>query len=171
MASAVSEVAAIRKQGKIVLGLAAVAAAVAVAAVIFFQSRPILGEENVPRVASISAEIGRGGEIFSYDIPESGISDELNDALTSLFLNGEMRNRLLPRPQRYTVSDGSVYLSVNVSLENTDALSMRVNLSNTSDYNSAQFGDTHYAIADHQALYQDVYDLLSDVLPAYEVKR
>ena len=161
----------ISRKWKVILGVVVVIAAVAVAAAVFFRSRPMLEGENVPRVASISAEIGRGGETFSYDIPESGISDELNDALTSLFLNAEMRNRLLPRSQTYTVSDGSVYLSVKVSLENADALSMRVNLSNSSDYNSAQFWDTNYAIADHQTLYQDVYDLLSDVLPAYEVKR
>ena len=162
----------ISKKWKAGLGVAVVAiAAAAVAAAVFFQSKPMLEEEIAPRVVSISAEIGRDGEIFSSDIPESGISDELNDALISLFLNAEMRNSLLPRPQNYTISDGSVYLSVNVSLERADALSMRVNLSNSSDYNSAQFGDTHYAIADHQTLYQDVYDLLSDVLPAYEVKR
>ena len=161
----------ISKKWKALGAVVVVIAAVAVAAAVFFQSKPMLGEGNAPRVVSISAEIGRDGEIFSSDIPESGISDELNDALISLFLNAEMRNSLLPRPQNYTISDGSVYLSVNVSLERADALSMRVNLSNSSDYNSAQFGETHYSILDHQTLYQDVYDLLSDILPAYEMKR
>ena len=161
----------ISRRWKVVLGVIVVVfAAAAVAAVMFFKSRPMLGEENNPRVASVSAEIGRGGETFSYDIPKSGISDELNEALISLFLDAEIRNSLLPRPQTYTVSDGSVYLSVKVSLENAGDLSMRVNLSNVSDYNSAQFGDTHYSIVDHQTLYQEVHALLSDVLPAYEVK-
>ena len=79
----------INRKWKVILGVVVVIAAVAVAAAVFFRSRPMLEGENVPRVASISAEIGRGGETFSYDIPESGISDELNDALTSLFLNVE----------------------------------------------------------------------------------
>ena len=161
----------ISRKWNVILGVVVVIAAAAVAAAVFFRSRPMLEEENVPRVASISAEIGRDGETFSYDIPESGISDELNEALISLFLDAEMRNSLLPRPETYTVSDGSVYLSVKVSLESAGDLSMRVNLSDVSDYNSAQFGDTHYSIVDHQTLYQEVHALLSDVLPAYEVKR
>ena len=161
----------ISRKWNVILGVVVVIAAAAVAAAVFFRSRPMLEEENVPRVASISAEIGRDGETFSYDIPESGISDELNEALISLFLDAEMRNSLPPRPQTYTVSDGSVYLSVKVSLESAGDLSMRVNLSDVSDYNSAQFGDTHYSIVDHQTLYQEVHALLSDVLPAYEVKR
>lgn len=148
-----------------------VIAALAVAAAVFFRSRPMLGEENAPRVESISAEIGRDGKTFSADIPESGISQELNDALIALFRSAEMRNRLLPRPHSYTVSDGSVYLSVRVLLDEGDSLSMRVNLSNQPDYSSAQFGDVHYVIPDHQTLYQEVYDLLSDVLPAYEVEQ
>ena len=90
----------ISRRWKVVLGVIVVVfAAAAVAAVMFFQSKPMLGEENNPRVASVSAEIGRGVETFSYDIPKSGISDELNEALISLFLDAEMRNSLLPRPQ------------------------------------------------------------------------
>ena len=48
---------------------------------------------------------------------------------------------------------------------------MLVNLSTNSDYNSAQFGDTHYQIVGHQKLYQEVYALLSDVISAHAIKR
>ena len=126
-------------------------------------------EENNPRVEFIQAEIGQGGESYSCDIPGEEISDELSDALVSLFLDAEMRNRLLPRPQNYYIEDGSVYLFIRVSLEQAEDLSMIVNLSNRPDFSSAQFGDTHYRIVDEQALYQEVYDLLDDVLPAYAV--
>ena len=44
---------------------------------------------------------------------------------------------------------------------------MLVNLSTNSDYNSAQFGDTHYAIVNGPDLYQKVYDLLSPLLVAH----
>lgn len=155
----------IGKKGKVLIGIAVLAAAAAV----FFQSRPMFREENNPRVEFIQAEIGQGGESYSCDIPGEEISDELSDALVSLFLDAEMRNRLLPRPQNYYIEDGSVYLFIRVSLEQAEDLSMIVNLSNRPDFSSAQFGDTHYRIVDEQALYQEVYDLLDDVLPAYAV--
>lgn len=156
----------IGKKGKVLIGIAVLAAAAAV----FFQSRPMFREENNPRVEFIQAEIGQGGESYSCDIPGEEISDELSDALVSLFLDAEMRNRLLPRPQNYYIEDGSVYLFIRVSLEQAEDLSMIVNLSNRPDFSSAQFRDTHYRIVDEQALYQAVYGLLSDVLPAYAVQ-
>ena len=155
----------IGKKGKVLIGIAVLAAAAAV----FFQSRTMFREENNPRVEFIQAEIGQGGESYSCDIPGEEISDELSDALVSLFLDAEMRNRPLPRPQNYYIEDGSVYLFIRVSLEQAEDLSMIVNLSNRPDFSSAQFGDTHYRIVDEQALYQEVYDLLDDVLPAYAV--
>lgn len=103
----------IGKKGKVLIGIAVLAAAAAV----FFQSRPMFREENNPRVEFIQAEIGQGGESYSCDIPGEEISDELSDALVSLFLDAEMRNRLLPRPQNYYIEDGSVYLFIRVSLE------------------------------------------------------
>ena len=170
LGSTVNGAAGIGKKRKVLIGIAVLAAA-AVAAAVFFQSRPMFGEENNPRVKFIQAEIGQGGESYSCDIPGEEISDELSDALVSLFLDAEMRNRLLPRPQSYHIEDGSVYLFIGVSLEQAEDLSMIVNLCNRPDYSSAQFGDTHYRIVNEQALYQEVYDLLSDVLPAYAVKR
>ena len=158
------------KRGKVLIGIAVLAAAAAVAAAIFLQSKPLFGVENNPRVTSISADMGQGGESYSCEIPEEEIPDELNDALISLFLDAEMRNRLLPRPEGYSIEDGSVYLSIKVSLDDAENLSMFVNLSNRPDFSSAQFRDTHYRIVDEQALYQAVYGLLSDVLPAYAVQ-
>ena len=154
------------KRGKVLIGIAVLAAAAAV----FFQSRPMFREENNPRVEFIQAEIGQGGESYSCDIPGEEISDELSDALVSLFLDAKMRNRLLPRPEGYSIEDDSVYLSIKVSLDDAENLSMFVNLSNRPDFSSAQFRDTHYRIVDEQALYQAVYGLLSDVLPAYAVQ-
>lgn len=156
------------KKLKIGIGIGIFAAAVVVAAAVFLRHRPMLQPADNPRVMSISVTVGQGGETYDYDIPESGISDELNDALISLFLSAEMRNSLLPRPQSYTVLDDSVYIMVQVSLERSF---MRVNLCTAPDYNSAQFGDAHYHIVDHQKLYQDVYGLLSGVMPAYAAKR
>ena len=166
LGSAGNRAAGIGKKGKVLIGIAVLAAA-AVAAAVFFQSRPMFGEEHNPHVEFIKAEIGQGGESYTCDIPGEEISDELNDALVSLFLDAEMRNRLLPRPQNYYIDDGFVYLFIKVSLERGP--SMMVNLSNRPDFSSAQFGDTHYRIVNEQALYQEVYDLLDDVLPAYAV--
>ena len=156
------------KKQKTGIGIGIFAVAVIVAAVVFFRHRPMIDPAEHPRVVSIGVIVGQGGESYDYNIPESGISDELNDALISLFLNTEMRNRLLPRPQSYNIADGSVFITIKVSLEHS---SMRVNLSNGPDYSSAQFGDTHYHIVDHQELYQNVYGLLSDVMTDYAVKR
>ena len=63
-----------------------------------------------------------------------------------------MRPRLLPRPQSFQVSDGSVALYIKVLLEDDDLF---VNLGTDPQFCSAQFGDTHYAILDHQTLYQE----------------
>lgn len=147
------------------IGIFAVVAIVAV--LVFFRHKPMIKPADNPRVVSIGVIVGQDGETYDYNIPESGISDELNDALISLFLNTEMRNRLLPRPQSYDIANGSVFITVKVLLEHS---SMRVNLSNGPDYSSAQF-DTHYHIVDHQELYQNVYGLLSDVMTDYAVKR
>ena len=138
--------------------------------VLFFQARPMIRKDNNPRITFISAITGQNGESYTCHIPESDISPQLNDALVSLFLDAEMRNSLLPRPQNYTVSDGSVYFTIHVSLEQADTLSMLVNLSNKPDYSSAQFGDSHYHIVNHKELYQDVYDLLSDTIASHSEK-
>lgn len=156
------------KKLKIGIGIGVAAVVVIVAAAAFLRHRPMIDPADHPRAVSIGVIVGQDGETYDYNIPQSGISDELNDALISLFLNTEMRNRLLPRPQSYHIADGSVFITVKVPLEHS---SMRVNLSNDPDYSSAQFGDTHYHIVDHQKLYQDVYSLLSDVMTDYAVKR
>lgn len=155
------------KKQKTGIGIGIFAVTVIVAAVVLLRHRPMIAPADHPRVVSIGVIVGQDGETYDYDIPESGISDELNDALISLFLNTEMRNSLLPRPESYTIADGSVFITIKVSLEHT---SMRVNLSNGPDYSSAQF-DAHYHIVDHQELYQNVYGLLSDVMTDYAVKR
>lgn len=101
----------------------------------------------------------------------AGISDELNHALCSLFLDVEMRPTFFPPPQIYEISDNSVNITIKVLLDNSEERSMRVNLCAVPEYNSAQFGDTHYHIVNHQELYQDVYNLLSDTIAVYAVKR
>lgn len=150
------------------IGIGIFAVVAIVAALVFFRHKPMIKSADNPRVVSIGVIVGQDGETYDYNIPESGISDELNDALISLFLNTEMRNRLLPRPQSYGIANGSVFVTVKVSLEHS---SMRVNLSNGPDYSSAQFVDTHYHIINHQELYQNVYGLLSGVMTDYAVKR
>lgn len=157
-----------KKKWKIGIGIGIFAAVIIVAAVVFFRHRPMIDPADHPRVVSIEVTVGQDGETYDCDIPESGISDALNDALISLFLNTEMRNGLLPRPESYNIADGSVFITIKVLLEHS---SMRVNLSNGPDYSSAQFGNTHYHIVNHQELHQDVYGLLSDVMPDYAVKR
>lgn len=156
-----------KKKWKIGIGIGILAAVVVVAAAVFLRHKPMLQPADNPRVVSIEVIVGQDGETYDYDIPESGISDELNDALISLFLNTEMRNGLLPRPESYNIADGSVFITIKVLLGHS---SMRVNLSNGPDYSSAQF-DAHYHIVDHQELYQNVYGLLSDVMTDYAVKR
>lgn len=156
------------KKLKIGIGIGVAAAVVIVAAAVFLRHRPMIDPADHPRVVSIGVTVGQDGETYDCDIPESGISDELSDALISLFLNTEMRNSLLPRPESYDIANGSVFITVKVSLEHS---SMRVNLGNGPDYSSAQFGDTHYHIVNHQELYQDVYGLLSGIMTDYAVKR
>lgn len=148
--------------------LVGVVIVVAVTATVFLRKKPMIEPENNPQIGLISVTVGQDGEAYYYDIPQEEVSDELSQALLSLFLQTEIRNDLLPPPENYHVLDGSVHITVKVM---QDGQSMFVNLSTEPDFNSAQFGDTHYQIVDHQALYQQVYDLLSDVMPAYEVKR
>ena len=59
----------------------------------------------------------------------------------------------------------ALYVTIKVSLDNHDFSSMRVNLCTNPQYDSAQFGDTHYHIINHQKLYQNVYDLLCGIIP------
>lgn len=140
---------------------------VAVAAAVFFRAKPMLDPDETPQVRSISVTYEDGGETNVCDIPQEGISQELNDKLMTLFQGAEMRNTLFPPSGVYTVTPDYVYISVWIGLGEG---SMRVNLSTTPDYTSAQFGDTHYAIVDGQDLYQQVYDLVSPLLADYTVK-
>lgn len=68
-----------------------------------------------------------------------------------------MRRRIFSPPQIYSAAENSVYMTVKVVLEGGDYLSMRVNLSTEEEYNSAQFGDTHFLIMNSRQLYQEVY--------------
>lgn len=149
-----------------VLVLAAVAAAV-----VFLPTRPMLESADSPSIGFVSAEFERDGETYSADIPGSELPDGVEDALIDLFLGAEIRNRVFSPPEIYTVSDGSVHICTKVQLDGGEELSMLVNLSSRPDYDSAQFGDTHYQIVGHKELYQEVYALLSDVISAHAVKR
>ncbi len=157
-----------KKQAKIGLVLAVCIVVVAVIAAVFFRARPMLDPAETPQIRSISVTYENGGETYDCDIFQEDIPQELNDDLVDLFQGAEMRNTLFPPSMVYTVQPDSVYIGVWVGL---DEGSMRVNLSTNSDYTSAQFGDTHYAIVDGQGLYQKVYDLVSPLLAEYAHKR
>ena len=137
---------------------------VAVATAAFFRSKPMLDPADTLQVRSISADYWNGGETYHCDISQENIPQKLSRDLVSLFQGFTIRNTLFPRQNTYTVEPDSVYLNVWVE---TDRGSMLVNLSTNSDYNSAQFGDTHYSIVDGQDLYQKVYDRLSPLLVAH----
>ena len=141
---------------------------VAVAAAVFFRARPMLDPAETPQVLSIFADYEDGGETYACTIEQEEIPQELNDQLVGLFQGAEMRNVRLFRAKSFTTDQGSVYFNIWVKLETG---SMLVNLSTNSEYISAQFGDTHYAIVDGQDLYQQVYDLVSPLLADYAHKR
>ena len=141
------------------------------AAAALFREKPMIEQENNPQITFISATFEKDGSTYDADIPREEIPQQLNDALTSLFLEAKIRNRFFFRPQNYTVSENSVYFTIKVSLEQADTLSMLVNLCNLPSYNSAQFGDSHYAISHDTQLYEEVHRLLSGILPLYAVKR
>lgn len=149
------------KRVAIYLGVIVIAITVTVA-ILFFKHRPMINPMNYPYISSLSITIKEDGEIRTLDIPGSEISDELADNLVSVFLNTEIRNRLFPPPQTYEILDGSTHITVKVGLKNAKALSIFVNLCSRPQYNSAQFGDTHYHIVDYQKVYENVYCLLSD---------
>lgn len=147
------------------LGIVAVLVVlVAVAAAAFFRSKPMLDPADTLQVRSISADYWNGGETYHCDISQENIPQKLSRDLVSLFQGVTIRNTLFPRPNAYTVEPDSVYISIQVGLAEG---SMLVNLSTNSDYNSAQFGDTHYAIVNGPDLYQKVYDRLSPLLVAH----
>ena len=131
--------------------------------VIFFEGKPMIEAENSPEISFISLTLKENGRISIFDMPGSEVSDELADNLISLFLNVRIRNRLFPPPQSYNIVDGSRHVSIKIRLENAKTLSMFVNLCNDPRYNSAQFGNTHYTIINHQQLYEDVFHLLSEI--------
>lgn len=137
---------------------------VAVAAAAFFRSKPMLDPADSPRISLITADYENGGESYRSTMEQTDISRNLNNQLIALFQGTQMRNVRFLRPQSFHMEPGSVYLNVWVE---TDRASMLVNLSTNSDYNSAQFGDTHYSIVDGQDLYQKVYDRLSPLLVAH----
>lgn len=148
------------KRFGICFGIIVIAITVTVA--IFFKHRPMIEPMNNPYISFINVTIKEDEEVRRLHIPGNEVSDELADNLISIFLNTKIRNRLLPPPRTYQVLDGSTYITVDVELENAETLSMLVNLCSRPQYNSAQFGDTHYYIVDAQKVYEDVYGLLSD---------
>ena len=137
---------------------------VAVAAAAFFRSKPMLDPADSPRISLITADYENGGESYRSTMEQTDISQNLNNQLIALFQGTQMRNVRFLRPQSFRMEPDSVYLNVWVE---TDRGSMLVNLSTNSDYNSAQFGDTHYAIVNGPDLYQKVYELLSPLLVAH----
>lgn len=137
---------------------------VAVAAAAFFRSKPMLDPADSPRISLITADYENGGESYRSTMEQTDISQKLNNELVALFQGTQMRNVRFLRPQSFRMETDSVYLNVWVE---TDRASMLVNLSTNSDYNSAQFGDTHYAIVNGPDLYQKVYELLSPLLVAH----
>lgn len=157
-----------KKQAKIGLVLAVCILVVAMISAVFFRDKPMLDPADTPQVLSISADYEDGGETYSCTIEQADIPQELSDQLVALFQGAEMRNVRLFRPQSFTTDQGSVYFNIWVKSETE---SMLVNLSTNSDYISAQFGDTHYAIVDGQDLYQKVYELVYPLLAEYAHKR
>ena len=137
---------------------------VAVAAAAFFRSKPMVDPADSPRISLITADYENGGESYRSTMEQTDISQNLNNQLIALFQGTQMRNVRFLRPQSFRMEPDSVYLNVWVE---TDRDSMLVNLSTNSDYNSAQFGDTHYAIVNGADLYQKVYELLSPLLVAH----
>ena len=149
--------ASIRKSALKIVTVLVVLVAVATAA--FFRSKPMLDPADSPRISLITADYENGGESYRSTMEQTDISQNLNNQLVALFQGTQMRNVRFLRPQSFRMEPDSVYLNVWVE---TDRVSMLVNLSTNSDYNSAQFGDTHY-----QDLYQKVYDRLSPLLVAH----
>ena len=158
--------ASIRKSALKIVAVLVVLVAVATAA--FFRSKPMLDPADSPRISLITADYENGGETYHCDISQENIPQKLSSDLVALFQGVTIRNTLFPRQNTYTVEPDSVYISIQVGLAEG---SMLVNLSTNSDYNSAQFGDTHYQIVGHEKLYQEVYALLSDVISAHAIKR
>lgn len=154
--------ASIRKSALKIVTVLVVLVAVATAA--FFRSKPMLDPADSPRISLITADYENGGESYRSTMEQTDISQNLNNQLITLFQGTQMRNVRFLRPQSFRMEPGSVYLNVWVE---TDRASMLVNLSTNSDYNSAQFGDTHYAIVNGADLYQKVYDRLSPLLVAH----
>ena len=154
--------ASIRKHALKIVAVLVVLVAVATAA--FFRSKPMLDPADSPRISLITADYENGGESYRSTMEQTDISQNLNNQLIALFQGTQMRNVRFLRPQSFRMEPDSVYLNVWVE---TDRASMLVNLSTNSDYNSAQFGDTHYAIVNGPDLYQKVYELLSPLLVAH----
>ena len=154
--------ASIRKSALKIVAVLVVLVAVATAA--FFRSKPMVDPADSPRISLITADYENGGESYRSTMEQTDISQKLNNELVALFQGTQMRNVRFLRPQSFRMEPGSVYLNVWVE---TDRGSMLVNLSTNSDYNSAQFGDTHYAIVNGPDLYQKVYDRLSPLLVAH----
>ena len=144
---------------RVVISLGIIIIVIVVTVSIFFKSRPMFEATDDPLISSLHIEMNRDGVTSRLDIPENEISDELSDNLISIFLNTEIRNRLVPPPQTYHISEESTHIIIWVLLKNR---SVRVYLCNKPEYNSVQCGDTHYRIINDQKVYEDVYRLLSD---------
>ena len=155
----------------LVFGIIILIVVSATVAILFFHNKPMAERINNPHIVFISVTMGQDGGTYDCDLSESEVSVELNDALISLFCKSEIRRALFSPLETYTVSDDSVYITIKILLDNSDSLSMFVNLCNIPEYNSAHIGDTYYHIVDYEKLYQDVYGLLSDVILAYAVER
>lgn len=154
------------------LGIAALLLAAAIlASAVFFQTKPLVEAADNPRILSISATVETHGQTYDYDIPESGIAQALSDDLVALLRKADMQNTLFPPPQRYEGAEGSVYLTLKVSLDNLRTPTMRVNLCSDPLYTSVQLGDTHYHIVDGDDLYQKIYELVSPVIVFYAKPR
>ena len=57
------------KTGKFRLAAGLLVLALAIAAAVFFQKKPILTTDNNPRITAITASFGQGGETYDCYIP------------------------------------------------------------------------------------------------------
>jgi len=132
---------------------------VVIFSVIYFKSKLMISPKNRPEVTLIQIDSNKDGQSSHINISYDEISDELNENLLSILYDTNIRNKMIPLPNSYTLYDGSTYITIKISAD--DAI-INIYLCNDKQYSYVEINANHYWVVNAEDVYENVYRVLFD---------
>jgi len=114
----------------------------------------MISPKNRPEVTLIQIDSNKDGQSSHINI-----SYELNENLLSILYDTNIRNKMIPLPNSYTLYDGSTYITIKISAD--DAI-INIYLCNDKQYSYVEINANHYWVVNAEDVYENVYRVLFD---------